>query len=366
MPVDIYRPPSGGGDSAAVAVASLGEHEYISPWIDATRGQDGHWELPKYPCEMKDLPPDDPRAAPWTPGAFVQGVDNVDRDESNQIREWGGQKLWQGDRPPRGWDVTKFPEHVQALLKVPHMPGQPVKETFARMKALDPRRFEDKYYEEVHRDLVPEWPAHLLRVQHAESFGVHAAGAPAEWAGQEDEVVPAVYVTPRPDTVTICVGIAGYDSSSGAPPTVDIPGAEYDFLEFLYAKDQEGKVVQILPFPNHGITPALFCTYSFVPPKGTTSLTPFAAFKIRGVWRGSPIEWNPEVGSEEMQWFTDMEPALRAKLAERGKLQAKHKAEIAALRPPRSEKTKPVLWPENSWEGNAAKARAWDDSASRR
>lgn len=28
------------------------------------------------------------------------------------------------------------------------MPGQPVKETFARMKALDPRRFEDKYYEE--------------------------------------------------------------------------------------------------------------------------------------------------------------------------------------------------------------------------
>ena len=50
--------------------------------------------------------------------------------------------------------------------------------------------------------------------------------------------VPAVYATPRPDTVTICVGVAGHDSKSG-PPTVDIPGAEYDFLEFLYAKDQD-------------------------------------------------------------------------------------------------------------------------------
>ena len=34
---------------------------------------------------------------------------------------------------------------------------------------------------------------------------------------------------------------------------------------------------------------------------GTTSITPFAAFKVRGAWRGAPIEWDPKVGSEEIR-----------------------------------------------------------------
>lgn len=356
MPVDIYR----GDDAAAAAVSSLNEGDYVSPWIDATVGADGHWQLPQYPCEIKGLAPDDAKNKGWTPGSYQDGVDNTDRDEDNQVREWGGQKMWEGDRPPRDWNPAKYPENVQALLKVPHMPGQPVKEMFARMKALDPRPFQDKYFEEILRDMVPEWPALLRLTQYAEGFGVHTEEAPAEWAGQEDELVPAVYPTPRPATVTICVGIAGYDSSLG-PPTIEIPGTEYDYLEFLYAKDQEGKVIQILPFPNYGYTPATFHTYSFIPPKGTSSITPFACFKLRGVWSGRPIEWDPDVGSEEMQWFTDMEPELRLQLADKGKLQAKSKAQIAAIRYPKAEKALPKLWPENSWEGNAAKARVWDE-----
>jgi len=359
MPVHIYRDGAAGADAAAPAANLLAGGEYVSPWVDARRrSEDGHWELPTYACEIKGVSKDD---RSWTPGQFEMGVDNVDRDGDNQIREWGGQKMWEGDRPPRNWDINRYPENVQALLKVPHMPGQPVKEMFARMKALDPRPFDDKYFGEILRDLVPQWPALLRRAVHSESFGVHSADAPAEWAGQEEELVPAVYHTPRPDAVTICVGVAGRHDRQG-PFFGD---AEYDYLELLYARDQEGKVIQILPFPNHGFTPAKFCTYSFVPPKGTTSITPYAAFKLRGAWRGPPVEWDPDIGSEEMQWFTEMGPELRARLAEKGKVQAKHRAEVAALRPPRAEKPKPVLWPESSWEGNAAKARAWDDSVSR-
>lgn len=356
MPVSIRR---AGGEALAPSLAVLQDGEYVSPWVDGQRDARGDWQLPAYPCELKDLPPDDPKRVPWTPGNFKEGVDNVDLDEQNQIREWGGQKLWEGNRPPRGWDANRLPEKVQAILKVPHMPGQPLKEMYARMKALDPRPFQDKYFEEVLQDLPHEWPALLRQVQYAESFGVHAQGQLAEWAGQEDELVPAAYHTPRPDTVSVCVGIAGYDAASG-PPTVEIPGAEYDFLEFLYAKDQEGKLIQIVPFPSHGMHPVLFHTFSFVPPVGTSSITPFACFKIRGVWSGSSIEWDPEVGSAEMRWFTDMAPELRLQLADASKLQAKSKAQIAGIRHPRREKPLPVLWPENSWEGNAARARAWD------
>merc|ERR1740121_3247809 len=161
--------------------------------------------------------------------------------------------------------------------------------------------------------MVPEWPALLRQARHAESFGIHTEEAPAEWEGQELELVPAVYATPRPDTVTLCVGVAGHDPSQG-PPTEEIPGAEFDFLELLYAKDQEGKMIQVLPFPSYGFQPVTFRTFSFVPPKGTTSITPFACFKIRGVWTGPSIEWDPEIGSDEMKWFTDMSPELRAEL----------------------------------------------------
>merc|ERR1712187_833792 len=111
-------------------------------------------------------------------------------------------------------------------------------------------------------------------------------------------------------TVTICVGVHGFDDTHD-PGTMLIPGAEYDYLEFLYAKDQEDKLIQIMRFQNCGMNRPIFSTYSFVPPKGTTSITPFAAFKIRGVWRGSRIDWDEQVGSAEMQWFSDMPPDMR-------------------------------------------------------
>lgn len=312
MPVHIYRGST--NDDLGPSVTALKEGSHVSPWVDATKENDGKWQLPTYPCEIKGIPDEDPKKKRWTPGEYEDGVDNKDVDENNQVREWGGMKMWAGDKPPRDWDINRYPENVQALLKVPHMPGQPVKEMFARRKALDPRPFEDKYFEEVLRDMVPEWPALVRRVRYAESFGIHNESEPSEWAGQEDEVVPAAYRTPRHDTVTVCAGIVGYDSSAGQPATVDIPGTEYDYLEFLYAKDQEGKLIQIMTFPNYGMHPCLFHTFSFVPPMGTAIITPFACFKIRGVWKGSPMEWNPLLGSEEMQWFTDMSPELREHL----------------------------------------------------
>ena len=53
------------------------------------------------------------------------------------------------------WDKTlsRMPDAVQEVLKVPHLPQQPLKEMFARMKAMDPRPFEDKHFEEIYRDL---------------------------------------------------------------------------------------------------------------------------------------------------------------------------------------------------------------------
>lgn len=349
------------GAALATAANSSPSGVYISPWVDAVKDAEGNWELPEYPCEIKNLAEDDPKSEKWKPGDFKMGVDNTDLDENNQLREWGGQKMWEGDRPPSDWDrkFRKYPQNIQKLLKVPHMPGQPVKEMFARMKALDPRPFEDKHFEEVLRDLPESWAPMLRRVQYAEGFGIQTEEDPGEYAGQEPELVPAVYVTPRPDTLTVCVGIAGYDPKKG-PPRVEIPGVEYDYLEFLYCKDQEGKLIQIVPFENCGMYPAIFCTFSFIPPVGTTSITPYACFKLRGVWKGEPIEWDETVGSPDMKWFTEMAPEMRMMLAEKGKLEGKGKAQVEQIRFAKSRKQEPVLWPENSWEGNAAKARMWD------
>uniref|UniRef100_A0A7S4V9M1 Uncharacterized protein n=1 Tax=Alexandrium monilatum TaxID=311494 RepID=A0A7S4V9M1_9DINO len=345
------------------SAGSLPSGAYISPWVDGVKDKSGAWQLPEYPCEIKGLGPEDPRAAPWKPGDYQMGVDNTDVDDNNNVRHWGGQKMWPGDKPPADWErnLRKYPQNVQDVLKVPHMPGQPVKEMFARMKALDPRPFEDKYFGEIHRDLPASWMSMVKRVKYAESYGIHTEEEPAEWQGQEDELTPAAYTTPRPDTVTVSVGVAGYDPLKGAP-TVDLEGVEYDYCEFLYAKDQEGKVIQIVPFENCGMNQALFCTFSFVPPLGTTSITPFASFKLRGVWKGLTIAWDESVGSEEMRWFTDMAPEMRLKLADKGKLEGKNKAQVDQVRFPKTKKHEPVLWPENSWEGNAAKARLWDAS----
>jgi len=347
--------------TAGQAVNSTPTGVYVSPWVDAVQDKDGSWQLPEYPCEIKGLAAEDPKSAKWTPGDYQTGVDNVDVDDNNQVRHWGGQKMWTGDKPAADWErsLRKSPQNIQDLLKVPHMPGQPVKEMFARMKALDPRPFEDKYFGEIHRDLPESWMSMLRRVQYTESFGIHTEQEPAEWEGQEDELVPAAYPTPRLDTVTVSVGVAGHDPASG-PPTVEFDGVEYDHLEFLYCRDQEGKVMQIVPFESGGMNPAIFSTFSFVPPVGTTSITPFACFKLRGAWQGMPIEWDPSVGSEEMRWFTDMKPEMRLLLADKGKLEGKSKAQVEQIRYAKTKKPEPVLWPENSWEGNAAKARLWD------
>lgn len=346
--------------SLAPAINSMAAGLCVSPWIDAVQDKEGNWPLPEYGCEIQGLAQDDPKNKKWVPGEFEKGVDNVDTDpENNKVREWGGQRLWEGEIPPPDWDPKKYAENVQNLLQVPHLPGQPVKEMFARMKALDPRPFEDKYFGEIRRNLLESWPTMLRYSKHTESFGVHTEEEPAEWKGQEDELVPAVYPTPRPDTVTICVGVHGFDDTN-EPPTMLLPGSEYDYLEFLYAKDQEDKVIQIMPFNNCGMNPALFCTYSFMPPKGTTSITPYACFKIRGAWKGTTIAWDAAAGSDDMQWYTDMSPEMKLAFTDRDKLQGKARAQVEAIQHAKGKKPQPVLWPENSWEGNAAKARMWD------
>eukprot|EP00930_Biecheleria_cincta_P022704 TRINITY_DN16545_c1_g1_i1.p1 TRINITY_DN16545_c1_g1~~TRINITY_DN16545_c1_g1_i1.p1 ORF type:complete len:372 (+),score=70.51 TRINITY_DN16545_c1_g1_i1:39-1154(+) len=352
------RPGGAQGPMAPLAplLTSASGQVQVSPWIDATKDEEGKWQLPKYPCEVRGLAPDDPKNVSWRPGEYAQGVDNTDHDKNNILREWGGQKMWEGERPPREWNSRRLPPHMQELLKVPHMPGQPMKEMFARMKALEPRLFTDKYFTEVKRNLPQAWPHLLRRIRWAESFGINTEANPAEWAGQEKQLVPAVYLTPRFDTVTVCVGTSGASSSSSKV----IPGVEYDYLELLYAKDQEGKLIQVVPFESCGMTPAVFWSYSFIPPKGTTSITPFASFKFRGVWKGDDIEWDSAVGSQDMDWFTNMDAETRRHMADPALLEDRSKAEVDAVKVPKREKEVPVLWPENSYQGNAAKARMWD------
>lgn len=341
----------------APILASIPAPVEISPWIDATQDETGKWQLPDYPCEIQGLAPDDPKNVRWRPGDYTLGVDNVDYKEDGP-QEYGGQRLWDGDLPPREWNPKRLPENVQELLKVPHMPGQPLKEMFARMKALEPGLFEDRYYKDIFRDLPKDWRYLLQRIQWAEKRGIYSEESPGSFAGQEELLVPAVYHTQRLDTATICVGRSSSSDSSSSQPLSD--RYDYDFLEMLYVKDQEGKVVQVVPWESCGIYPAVFWTYSFKPPRGTNSLTPFAAFKLRGVWQGEAVEWDPTHGSEEMDWFTNMAPELRRELADPKLLEGPHKMEVESLPRPKREKELPVLWPENSWQGNVAKAKIWD------
>jgi hypothetical protein len=140
----------------------------------------------------------------------------------------------------------------------------------------------------------------------------------------------------------------------------EAPGAEYDFLEYLYAKDQEGKVINIQDYKCHGIEKLSFVEYSFAPPEGTSSITPYACFKIRGVWKGEKIEWDPYILNPDMDWFTEMPFEERIKLADEDKLQVPPEEEGQPSRKRKTRKELPKLWPENSWEGNCAKARNWD------
>lgn len=328
----------------------------LNPWTDAKLDDSGQLQLPEYPSEL----PGDPLVArTWKPGDYTDGVDNIERNvEGNAVKEWGGQKAgYTGDNPQfSNLDPFTYPENVQNLMKVPHMPGQPVKEMFARLKAVEPRIFEDSDFCSIQRDLPQEWRKYIGYTQWAEGCGINTEQAPSEWQGHELECVPAVYVTLRPDTVSLCVGIARDADEEGANPA---HGTEYDFLEYLYAKDQEGKVIQIIPYKSLGVERISFAQLSFVPPKGTSSITPYACFKIRGVWEGERIPWDRDIENPDMQWFTEMSVEERSALGDVDKIDAPA-AEKSRQR--KTRKQLPKLWPENSWEGNAAKARFWDET----
>merc|ERR1719287_42536 len=107
-----------------------------------------------------------------------------------------------------------------------------MKEMFARMKAVEPRSFEDRHFDDIFRDLPSRWRTMSRQVAWAEGFGVHTEDEPAEWRGLEEWLTPAVYVTPRPDTVTICVGALGAEAEHRFHDVLSTmePGAEYDFL----------------------------------------------------------------------------------------------------------------------------------------
>ena len=96
---------------------------------------------------------------------------------------------------------------------------------------------------------------------------------------------------------------------------------------------------------------------------GTKSITPYAVFKIRGAWKGMPIVWDETVGTEEMLWFTHMPVEERMKRTDKVSATRRLRKEALTVKRPKEQKMlKPVLWPENSWEGNAARARAWDEN----
>jgi hypothetical protein len=153
----------------------------ISPWVDAQIDEDGVLKLPEYDSEL-------PKANPnkWVPGEFVEGVDNIEKNaEGSSVKEWGGMKLQTG---PVGSDLlvdpTAYPAHIERLMKVPHMPGQPAKEMWARLKALEPRMFQDPEFASIHRTLPEQWKKFVGYTKWAESFGINTESSPAEWVGQ--------------------------------------------------------------------------------------------------------------------------------------------------------------------------------------
>lgn len=358
------------------AAAGLSAHQrYISPWVGATADKKGEWTLPTYPCELRGLKAGDPRAEPWKPGEFKPGVDNVSTDQdTKEVLTWGGQKMWEGELPPQDWKVEQYSEAQQRLLQVPHMPGQPLKEIFARQKAVDPRPFEDRFFDQIHRTLPENWRALAKHAAWFEAPGVNKGEEePAE--SQACELIPVLHTTDRPDVVIITVGVSDVDPKTlrvnnedaqayvedVEPPLEDQVASEapFDFLQLLYARDHEGKVIQIRRFRSKGLVQRRFVSFAFVPPTGTKSITPFACFNTRGVWRGKTISWDPAVENQDMAWFSDMDPQMRFELADWEKLDAASREQVRRRPVPKSSKEVPVLWPENSWQGNAAKARAW-------
>lgn len=318
----------------------------FSPWADAKPDAQGKLILPTYSCELPGVDKE------WTPGDYEDGVDNIEKNETgNNIKEWGGQRFNPGEREKPFWQqIASIYEEKPAITKVPHMPGQPIKEMFARLKAAEPRIFEDVDFLSIHRDLPEGWKKFVEYIHWSEGCGINTEQG-ADWKGHDTECLPAMYVSHREGVVVICVGIAQDAEEEGIQWA---PGADYDFLEYLYAKDQDGNVIQIQPYKSMGLEKISFAQYSFVPPAGTSQITPYACFKLRGVWMGSPIPWSRDLENPDMAWFSERSVEERAALG-LGVPRAS-----AAERQKKSRKQLPKLWPENSWEGNAAKARFWD------
>lgn len=360
------------------ATAGMQAHScYISPWLGATQNKSGEWALPTYYTELRDAKPGDQRAEPWQPGNYTDGVDNVNiipSSEGDEREEWGAQKMWEGTAPPRGWSLEQYTPAEQRLLDVPHMPGQPLREIFARQKALDPRPFEDRFFDQIHRTLPEKWRALAKHAAWFEAFGVNEA---SENAGDEErEAVPVLHKTDRPDTVVISVGVSEVTPGEMRANTEDDQAyveevvmsfeehsastAPFDFMELLYARDHEGKLIQGRRFRSKGMVKRGFVSYAFVPPKGTRSITPFACFNTRGAWRGTTIGWDATLENEDMAWFTDMDIQTRYELADWEKLDEATRRQVRQRQVQKKVKPEPIIWPENTWQGNAAKARTWN------
>jgi len=314
--------------------------------------------------EIPKLKRDDPKCYNWRPGEWKNEVDNV--DDEGQL--WGGLKQWEGEEKPPGYEC---PEWAQKIFDVPYMPGQPLKELMAREKARDPRPSEDKFHKDKSYSMPEGWEYNLYGARLIEKFGIHTLSDMGEWEGQEADCIPEAHCAflheSQTDTVTILVGAGWFKTKNeteegkndgDVPEVPEVEGAEYDFLEYLYAKDQEGKCIFIERFISPGITkdPLAAC-FHFVPPKGTSKVTPYACFKIRGAWRGETIEWNSGIENEEYKWFTEMKPEMRKILADYDKLEPENKKKVDEIKYPKTRKKQPVLWGENSYEGNLLKAK---------
>jgi len=62
-----------------------------------------------------------------------------------------------------------------------------------------------------------------------------------------------------------------------------------------------------------------------------------------------------------MEWFSKMDGEKTRQLSLPDP-DRQPSSKVKAEKLPKRVKEVPVLWPENSWQGNAAKARNWDDT----
>ena len=120
-------------------------------------------------------------------------------------------------------------------------------------------------------------------VREAGAAAVLTAERPGEWKGKEGKHVPAMTAASK--------GGAGGGSPSdkdvsAVAVTVTVPhsmDAEH-FIELIWAKDQDGRVVaakQLAP----GDAPSL----TFTAPAGTTSVTAFESCNLHGVWASGTV-----------------------------------------------------------------------------